>query len=112
MPRRPGDTALTISGASLAPADTTFDAPTVSAAAASTPVELKVYQGDDKRWIFRFLNTNGSPFPLTGYTAALQFRRDAADIDRVVAASPTVEVTNPAGGEITVTLQSEKSRTL
>ena len=47
--------------------------------AAGDPVVLTVYQGDDKRWLFRLKKTDGSPFDLTGYTAALQFRTGVAD---------------------------------
>jgi hypothetical protein len=79
--------------------------------AAGDPVVLTVYQGDDKRWQFKLKKDLGAPFPLTGYTAALQFRTAVAD-SAPQFVEPTVTVSNPAEGEITVELRSELSKKL
>jgi len=94
-----------------APAPALFAAeggPQVSLMAVSNPVALSVYQGDDKRWLFRLKQTGGAPFPLTGYTAALQFRLAVADTAGI-AVTPLVLVNDEDAGEITVTLSSELS---
>jgi hypothetical protein len=84
--------------------------PTPSLMAASLPVVLSIYQGDDKRWLFRLKQSNGTPFNLTGYTAAMQFRLDVADTATGVPVTPEVLVNgDPTLGEITVTLYSESS---
>lgn len=75
-----------------------------------TPVALYVYQGDDWRWIFRLKIEGGAPFDLTGYIASLQFRTVVADLDVHTPVSPLLEVTDPAGGEIMMTLSGEVSR--
>lgn len=73
-------------------------------------VPLGVYQGDDVRWVFGLKVGGTTPFDLTGYTAALQFRMAEADLDYMAPITPLVEITNAANGEITVTLSSELSR--
>ena len=86
-----------------------FASPSLQAIA---PAELNIYQGDDKRWLFRLKKTGGTPFNLTGYTAALQFRLAVADTDAGLPVTPNVTVTDPAAGEITMTLLSDISKTL
>lgn len=77
-------------------------------AVSATPVELSVYQGDDKRWLFRLKQTGGAPFDLTDYTAAMQFRTDFADV-AVVFVDTETTIPTPANGEVVVTLPSESS---
>lgn len=82
----------------------------VASPAAWTSVALAIYQGDDARWIFRLLMEGSTPFDLTGYTTALQFRTTVADLDLSTAVTPLMEITDAAGGEIMMTLSSELSR--
>lgn len=78
----------------------------------SDNIVLTAHQGDDKRWVLKLKRDDGSPFSLVGYTAAAQLRTSVADIDDVVAADLEVEVVDPAGGVVTMTLYSVVSRTL
>jgi len=86
---------------------------TPSLRAAGDPQPLTIYQGDDKRWLFKLYTDalRTVPFNLTGYTAALQFRVAVADTPGE-AVTPQVVVTDPMNGVITVELRSESSMLL
>ena len=84
--------------------------------AATGPVALTVYQGDDKRWLFKLyadaLRT--VPFDLSNYEADLQFRITVADNAAEVGdvpVNPVVTINEPkTSGEIVVTLNSGLSQ--
>jgi hypothetical protein len=89
--------------------------PTPLPAAVSNPsmnIALDIYQGDDKKWVFRIKQSDGSPLLLVGHTAAAQFRVYPADVDTTATADATIEITDPVNGEVTMTLTSSESRAL